>query len=133
MESVPDSEIEKALLEFKWSSLVGKSPAFIATVIRKKLRSKGIVFSRDKERVKVRVSCVTEWDKNNPVKHEYQYIYQQWDGWEGELVREGVSFGKAVCRVRFNVKLEKGQDSSFETEILKADLEIIADGKEEKS
>ena len=83
--------------------------------------------------MKVRVSCVTEWDKNNPVKHEYQYIYQQWDGWEGELVREGVSFGKAVCRVRFNVKLEKGQDSSFETEILKADLEIIADGKEEKS
>ena len=124
-----DNELERLLLKFKWQVLIGKSPEFIVRMIRKKIEGAGYRLVKAVDPNKVRVSCVTTWDKSNPVKHGTVYVYQQYEGYEGDILSERVSNGSEICRVRIR---KDAKSRMFETEILKVDLEIINDGKEKE-
>jgi len=120
-----NQEIERILLKIKLGSLVSKTPEFIAQVIIKRFNQEGVKMYVEEDKKTVKVDAVTRWT-NDIVKRNTGFVYEEFNGFEGELLSEREANGSILCRVRIG----KVGGRKFVTEILKQDL-IITNGKEE--
>lgn len=115
---VDEYEVRALLKRLNWEVLVTKRPDFIIGVVLKKVASSGIRFERDAKN-KIVVVPVTMFGHDDPIARSSDYVYEQYRGWFGEVLRERNNGAVDLCMVR----IRKSEISSpVVTEILKSDL-----------
>lgn len=116
MTILSDDELRSVLRKVKWDSIKDKSPEFIISVIQLQFKKSGIVVSVEKHK-KITVEPVTVND-NELVEHHNLYVYENFRGWKGVVLKERHANGTELCIV----KISKDGHYFVTTEILKKDL-----------
>jgi hypothetical protein len=114
---IGNGELTSVLEGMNWDYLVKKKKEFIVKMVIKKLKSQGWKVSGFKDRKKVIVSPVTVREAGIVIGGSI-HVYDQFRGWEGELIsRKGEN-----CKVR----IRKDEDSNYVTTfILNKDLVYV--------